>query len=254
MGFPKRAEDIIGLTAHDRSGDKVGKIGQVYYDDQTEQPKWVTVNTGLFGMNESFVPLQGARADGDTVVLGQEKSVIKDAPNVGHDQHLSEAEEMELYRYYGLKAEQGQGERAVGTERRAEPVRTGRGNGEATMTRSEERLNVGTRNEEVGKVRLRKHVVTEEQQVSVPVRREELRVERTPITGAERGAAGKHADFTEAEQEVTLHQERPVVGKEAVPVEKVRVGTETVTENETVRGEVRKEQVEVDGADERRRR
>ncbi|WP_424185392.1 DUF2382 domain-containing protein [Actinokineospora sp. G85] len=247
MTLPARAEDIIGLTAHDKSGAKVGKVGQVYYNDQTEQPTWVTVNTGLFGMNESFVPLQNARTEGDTLVVAHDKAVIKDAPNVGHDQHLSESEEMELYRYYGLPTQRG-----VATDRRSESGRTSRE--AASMTRSEERLNVGTRTEEVGKARLRKHVVTEEQQVSVPVRREEVRVERTPLTGAERSAAGKHADFSDAEQEVVLHEERPVVGKETVPVEKVQLGTETVTENRTVRDKVRKEQVEVDGVDERRKR
>ncbi|WP_156753556.1 DUF2382 domain-containing protein [Actinokineospora pegani] len=247
MTLPARAEDIVGLTAHDRSGAKVGKIGQVYYDDQTEQPTWATVNTGLFGMNESFVPLQNAHSDGDTLVVAHDKAVIKDAPNVGHDQHLSETEEMELFRYYGLDSNRGQTQRGVATDRRSEPGRADRGNGTASMTRSEERLNVGTRTEETGKVRLRKHVVTDEQQVAVPVRREEVRVERTPLTGDERATAGKHTDFTDAEQEVTLHEERPVVRKETVPVEKVQVGTETVTENKTVRDKVRKEQVEVDG-------
>ena len=114
------------------------------------------------------------------------------------------------------------------------------------MTRSEEHLRVGTEKVEAGRARLRKYVVTEQQSVQVPVSREEVRVEREPITDANRGDALSGADITEEEHEVVLHDERPVVTTEAVPVERVRLGTETVTEQETVTGEVRKEQIELD--------
>ena len=114
------------------------------------------------------------------------------------------------------------------------------------MTRSEEQLQVGTEKVEAGRARLRKYVVTEQQSVQVPVSREEVRVEREPITDANRGDALSGADITEEEHEVVLTEERPVVTTEAVPVERVRLGTETVTDRETVTGEVRKEQVELD--------
>jgi uncharacterized protein (TIGR02271 family) len=107
------------------------------------------------------------------------------------------------------------------------------------MTRSEERLNVGTEQVEAGRVRLRKHVVTEEQQITVPVTHEEVRVERMPADGR----AGKIGDD---EREVVLHEEKPVVRKETVPVEQVRLRTEQVTEQRKVRDKVRKEQIEVD--------
>ena len=100
--------------------------------------------------------------------------------------------------------------------------------------------------EAAGKARLRKHVVTEHQRVSVPVSHEELTLEREPVTDANRGDALSGAAITEEEHEVVLHAERPVVATEAVPVERVRLGTETVTEQETVTGEIRKEQIEVD--------
>jgi uncharacterized protein (TIGR02271 family) len=114
------------------------------------------------------------------------------------------------------------------------------------MTRSEERLNVGTETREAGRARLRKHVVTEQQQVQVPVSREELRVEREPITDANRGDAYDGAAISEDEHEVVLREERPVVDTEAVAVERVKLGTETVRDEETVSGEVRKEEIEVD--------
>ena len=232
--------DVIGATAYDPSGNKIGKIGQVYYDDETGQPKWVTVNTGLFGTNESFVPLQGAQLGGDRVTLAYDKEQIKDAPSIAEDGHLSPEEEAELYRYYGMDY----GGTATGQDRPARST-------DDAMTRSEEQLRAGTETREAGRVRLRKHVTTEQQQVTVPVSREEVRVEREPITEANREAAYSGPDISEDEHEVVLREERPVVEKEAVPVERVRLGTETVTEQETVGGEVRKEQIEID--DETRR-
>jgi uncharacterized protein (TIGR02271 family) len=122
------------------------------------------------------------------------------------------------------------------------------------MTRSEERLDVGTRSEEVGRARLRKYVVTENVTETVPVAREEVRVEREPITDANVGNAMDGPAISEEEHEVTLHAERPVVQKDAVPVERVRLGKETVTEEAQVSEGVRKEQIEVDGAEDPRRR
>ena len=94
--------NLLGATARDPSGDKIGKVGQVYYDDDTDQPKWITVHTGLFGTNESFVPLQGAQIQGGVVTLGYDKQRIKNAPNIAKDGHLSPEEEVQLYRYYGI--------------------------------------------------------------------------------------------------------------------------------------------------------
>ena len=85
------------------------------------------------------------------------------------------------------------------------------------MTRSEEQLRVGTETREAGRARLRKHVVTEQQKVTVPVSREEVRVEREPITDANRGDAYDGPAISEEEHEVTLRAERPVVDNEAVP-------------------------------------
>ena len=114
------------------------------------------------------------------------------------------------------------------------------------MTRSEERVNVGTQTREAGRARLRKYVVTENVTQTVPVSREEVRLEREPITDANYGKATSGPAISEEEHEVVLHEERPVVEKEAVPVERVRLDTETVTDQVTVDEEVRKEQIETD--------
>ena len=114
------------------------------------------------------------------------------------------------------------------------------------MTRSEERLQVGTQSREAGRARLRKYVVTENVTQTVPVSHEEVRIEREPITDANVGDATSGPAISEEEHEVVLHEERPVVAKETVPVERVRLDKETVTEQETVSEDVRKEQIDTD--------
>jgi uncharacterized protein (TIGR02271 family) len=247
-----------GATMVDRDGDRIGKIDAIYVDDQTGEPEWALVNTGFFGTRSTFVPIAQATARGDQVRVPYEKQLVKDAPNIDPDGHLSEQEEQELWRHYGLDygATAGYDDRGVaaagtaaGYDDRAGPV--GRDvSGPTTddaMTRSEEELRVGTETRERGRARLRKYVVTEEQQVTVPVQREEVRVEREPITDANLDAATSGPAISEDEHEVTLHEETPVVEKRAVPRERLRLDTETVTDERQVAEEVRKEQVEVEG-------
>jgi uncharacterized protein (TIGR02271 family) len=257
---------LSGATVRSTSGDKIGSVSQVYLDDQTGQPEWVTVRTGLFGTKESFVPLAAARFDGNNLVVDATKDKVTGAPRIDEDGHLSEEQEAEIYSYYGFRAGAGTGgygtgyasQGGTGTDHGTE-TRTGKKrrsgsvgrdtSGPTTddaMTRSEERLVAGTQQTETGRARLRKYVVTDTQQVEVPVSREEVRLEREPITDANRDAAYSGGDITEEEHEVTLRAERPVVTTEAVPVERVRLGKETVTDTETVSGEVRKEQIELD--------
>ena len=103
---------------------------------------------------------------------------------------------------------------------------------------------MGTQQVEAGRAKLRKYVVTENVSTTVPVSHEEVRLEREPITDANVGNAMSGGDITEEEHEVTLHAEQPVVAKETVPVERVRLATETVTENQEVTEQVRKEQID----------
>lgn len=252
----EKAREMIGATAYGSDGEKIGKVGQIFLDNSTGQPEWVTVNTGLFGTSESFVPLANARAEGDRVEIGYPKDLVKDAPRIDADQELSEDQETTLYRHYGIPKQR------TGTESEEAATRPPGAVGhdmsgpttDDAMTRSEEHLRVGTEGREAGRARLRKYVVTEQEQVSVPVSREEVRVEREPITEENREAATSGPAISEEEHEVVLHEERPVVEKEATPVERVRLSTEEVTEDETVSGEVRKERVETDIPDEGERR
>ena len=120
------------------------------------------------------------------------------------------------------------------------------------MTRSEDELRVGTQRRATGRARLRKHVETENVQETVPVEREEVRVEREPITDANRDAALAGPEISEAEHEVTLHTEEPVVEKRTVPKERVRLGKDVHSDEETVSEDVRREHVEAEGDDEGR--
>ncbi|GAA3960491.1 DUF2382 domain-containing protein [Actinoplanes auranticolor] len=260
-------QKLIGSDVYETDGTKIGSAADVYLDAQTGDPEWVSVKTGLFGTKQSFVPLERASLEGDRIIVAFSKDQVKDAPRIDPDGRLSPAEEDELYRYYGLSSTGGNLDRdgdgytdttttttrtnTTGTTGTAYDSSDDRGDtsGRDTddaMTRSEERLVADTRTEEAGRARLRKYVVTEQEQVTVPVSREEVRLEREPITDANRGAALDGPAISEEEHEVTLHAERPVVDTEAVPVERVRLGKETVTDEERVSGEVRKEQIEFD--------
>ena len=237
---------VLNNPLYDKRGSKVGDVKQVFLDDETGRPEWLGVQTGLMGTKQTFVPVSQAEWVSDHVEAGYEKDFIKQAPQVDVDPsgHMPATEEQQLYRYYGL--DWASGPEAAGAPAQPETGREQTREPDDAMTRSEEELRVGTERRATGRVRLRKYVVTEEQQVTVPVSHEEVRVEREPITDENRDAALRGPEITEAEHEVTLHEERPVVSKETKPVERVRATKETVTEQETVGGEVRKERIEME--------
>jgi uncharacterized protein (TIGR02271 family) len=236
-------EQIPAVLEHpvfDTEGSKIGDAKHVFLDDTTGEPEWVSVKTGLFGTSESFVPIHDAAMVEDHLEVPYPKDTVRDAPNVDVDAggHLSEQEEHRLYDHYGIDWDTAW--------QQADQPREARTVGDDAMTRSEERMRVGTERREVGRARLRKYVVTEEQEMTVPVRKERVRVEREPITDENRDQAMAGPDITEAEHEVTLHEERPVVETKAEPVERVRMRAEETTEQETVKGKVRKEQIETE--------
>jgi uncharacterized protein (TIGR02271 family) len=261
---------LRGQELVDRNGDNIGKVEEIYLDTDTDQPEWALVNTGLFGTKSTFVPLKDATREGETLRVPFEKAQVKDAPRVDPDAELSQNEESELYRHYGLdysESRSGSGlpEGGAGTA-------TGMGAGTATgmgagtgedaqgtvghdvsgpttddaMTRSEEEVKVGTTERESGRARLRKYVVEEEVTETVPVRREEVRIEREPVTEGNADAALDGPAISEEEHEVVLHEEEPVVEKQAVPKERVRLDKETYTDEQQVSETARKEQIDID--------
>jgi len=287
MWNENEASQAIGKTVYSGEGEKIGKVGQVFLDDQTGQPEFLTVNTGLFGTSESFVPVEGASINGDDISVPYGKDTVKDAPRVDVDGgHLAQSDERRLFEHYGRGYDTGYGSGNGGPEASAGGQDAGRQdagqqglggqdsgdrdmayagrqqsaghdtsgpNTDDAMTRSEEHLDVGTTSQEAGRARLRKYVTTENESVTVPVKKEKAVLETEPVTAANVDDATEGPGISEEEHEVVLNEERVVVDKTVDPVERVRLGTETVTEEQTVDDEVRKEHIEVEGDVDQRR-
>jgi uncharacterized protein (TIGR02271 family) len=236
----QQIDELLGTTINGSDGSSLGKVGEIYLDDATKRPDWAGVSTGTIMKKHRLIPLSDAKMVGDALTVPYDMDMIKAAPEINTDDgYISPAEENKLYRHYGISMP-AQGRSAPPARDRSD-ARAGE-----AMTRSEEQLKVGTEMRESGRARLRKYVVTENVTTTVPVSHEEVRVEREPITDANRDAAMSGTPISEAEHEVILHEERPVVTTQAVPVERVRVQTDKVRETEQVSGQVRKEQIELD--------
>jgi uncharacterized protein (TIGR02271 family) len=246
-----KGEKVVG-----NDEQKLGTIDEIYVDEDTGKPEWLAVKTGMFGSRVTFIPLADATKNDDHVHVPFDKDLVKAAPNAEADGALSQQEEASLYAHYGYDYSEGRSDSGLpadsadtADQQDREPV--GRDTSGPTtddaMTRSEEELSVGTTSRESGRARLRKYVVTEQVETTVPVQREEVRIEREPISDANRGDALDGPEISEDEHEVVLHAEEPVVEKKAVAKERVRVGKETITDEQTVSEEVRKERIEAEG-------
>ena len=251
--------DYFNRTVVSTDGSKIGKVGNVFVDEGTENPEWVTVTTGMFGSHESFVPVSGATLSGtNDLTVPYSKDQVKDAPHFDTNHNLSESDEAALYSHYGVTRGAGYtgvadsyvAEDHVGHDHAyGEGHDTSGPNTDTAMTRSEERLHVGKETVQTGKAKLRKYIVTENVTQTVPVSHEEVRVEREPITDANRDAAYSGKDLSEEEHEVVLTEERVITSKETVPVERVKLATATVTEDQQVDETVRHEEIVTDGVD-----
>ncbi|HEV2772296.1 MAG TPA: PRC and DUF2382 domain-containing protein [Thermoleophilaceae bacterium] len=254
------AYDWRGRTLIGPDGEKIGKVEDIYVDEQSGRPEWARISTGLLANRSSFVPLAGATPQREDVVVHVTKGEVKDSPNVDSDEELSQEQEVELFRHYGIDYIEEGSVTAAGGQPSAGAVDAGPEAGrdpvghdvsgpetDDAMTRSEEEVHVGKANRERGRARLRKYVVTEEVQQTVPVQREEVRLEREPITDANVDRAAAGPAISEEEHEVVLYEEQPVVEKRAVPKERVRMSKDTVVDEEQVSEEVRKEQIEAEG-------
>jgi len=265
----RQVSAAIGSTAYDASGQKIGTVEHFYVDDRTGAPTWVAVTTGLFGTRTSIAPAADAALDESGVRLPVAVDAVKSAPHLTGN-HLTPDDEAELRRHYAT----GMPESATGmpesaTDRTAvapaaaapptvqlpvsappppPPADDG------AMTRSEEQLVVDTERVATTRARLVKYVVTEEVQITVPIRREEIRVEQVPIDAPGDGPGetllGDQPLPTSQPgglpDEIILHTERPVVTVEVVPTERVRLRTEVVRGQETITEQVQREQIVVD--------
>jgi sporulation protein YlmC with PRC-barrel domain len=198
--------ELRGRKMVDRDGDKIGTVEDVFLDDQTDAPEFALVNTGMFGSKSSFVPLRGASADGDDVRVPVEKAQVKDAPGLDAGEDISPEDEHRLYAHYGYddpdaSSGAGAGERDLGAEQSGpaaeqqsterfdapphtdEPPTREEGGQPATEGASGAAPGAAPAGDaqqggqERGLPRLRRHIVTEEVQITVPVQREEIRIE-----------------------------------------------------------------------------
>lgn len=253
-------ESWIGAPVYDQNNDKFGDITNIYLDDRSGQPEWLTVDPGATS-GEKFVPIAGSKRMDDGLAVAYPESLIRDAPGIDADTaHLDADAERRLYEHYSLDYEADDHETVYGGRERADEGydysyddndgdvdvdTTVRDTGDGSVTLSEEELDVQKREHEAGRVRLQKYVVTEDVQMTVPVRKQVARVVRTPISGHEAG----HIDEDGESEEIVLMEEEVTVTKDVVAKERVGLEVDEVTEQETVSGEIRKERVEVEGAD-----
>ena len=270
----------IGTTAYGADGDKLGTVESFFVDDRTGAPTWVAVLTGLFGTRHSIVPAVDATFDESRGLrLPVTADAVKSAPQLTGD-HLSPDDEASLRQHYGVgQAAAGQSDVAQADVPQTDVAQThvaqthvaqndvpqpaaGQTAGtDGAMTRSEERLVVGTERVAATRARLVKYVVTEEVQITVPIRREEIRVEEVPIdapdlpgesldtdgrTGAADASTAAGTGDGGLPDEIILHTERPVVSVEVVPRERVRLHTEQVQGQQTVTQQVQREEIVVD--------
>ena len=225
-----QAEELLGARVTGADGKVVGTVEQVFRDDVDGTPAWARVRSGKTGR---FVPLGSSQVTTDGLSVPFDTQKIMGGPNINAGQHMSAAQAEELSRYYGLTVpvQQPRGEQA-----------SGRLTDEEWLVRQEERIQVGKEMLETGRVRLHKYVDVEPVEQAVHVYHEEYDLERIPITAEDRISG----NIAEGEQEIILHEERAVLRKEIVPVERVRLRARRVEEDTTVRDELRRERIEIE--------
>ncbi len=250
-----QAEELLGARVTGADGKVVGTVEQVFRDDVDGTPAWARVRSGKTGR---FVPLGSSQVTADGLSVPFDSQKIMGGPNIDAGQHMSAAQAEELSRYYGLTvpAQQPRGRTAddqmateqlstnqmAGDQAATKQMAGDQTAGQDWLVRQEERIQVSKEMLETGRIRLHKYVDTEPVEQAVHVYHEEYDVERIPITADERITG----NIQEGEQEIILHEERAVLRKEIVPVERVRLRAKRIEEDSTVRDELRRERIEIE--------
>ena len=248
-GFTALEDAYAGYKVHDRDGEKIGKVDDLFLDE-TDTPEYIGVKMGFLGTKSTLIPAELTRVDetGGTIEVAAEKSYVKDGPAFDDDREITPEFEAEVLRYYGLKGPETAEERVTyaAHEERAHAPQDGED--ELRVQRSEEELRAGTRERQAGAMRVRKRVRTDRERIEVPVKHEEVSVERVPVEGE-----ATEAQIGEDEVEVPVTEEEVVTDKRAVAKEEVRVRKEAVEDTEVVEDDVRREEIDVEDATERGR-
>jgi len=251
MDREKRTDDLkavedryAGYTVYDRDGDKIGKVDDLFLDE-SDRPEYIGVKMGFFGRSSTLIPIDVVRGDEgqQALYVQMEKEQVKDSPRFGDDSDVTPDYERQVREYYGLGAVHGSGDRGgYGGYYGADEA-------EIRVQRSEEELRTGVREREAGQVNVRKRVHTEQEQVAVPKRREEVSVDRIPVNEEASGA-----EIGEDEVSVPVVEEEVVVEKRPVVKEELRIKKDVVEDEEVVEADVRKEEVDIDDGTTGRRR
>jgi uncharacterized protein (TIGR02271 family) len=284
--FAELEEHFAGYTVYDANREKIGKVDDLFVDED-DNPEYIGVKMGFLGTKSTLIPIELVRVNDrrGLVEITTDKDLVKDGPSFDDDEEISPEYEERVRAHYGLgRGRQGVAQRRgygdyyehdedhpsrssalVGSDdqRQHSGYRKRdrswekdldaavRGNGceeeELRVQRVEEELRAGTREREAGRVNVRKRVRTERDRVRVPIRREEVRVERVPVKRRE----ATEAEIGEDEFVVPFMEEEVVVEKRPVVKEEIRLRKEVVEDEEIVERDVRKEEVNVDDQTER---
>jgi uncharacterized protein (TIGR02271 family) len=258
MQTTQSPETLFGQDVLDAAGNKIGSVDGVWVDDATGALEFISVKTGWLMGKSHMIPTAGTTMTGDTIQTNYSQDIVKDAPSFDSDAELSPADEDSIYSYYNLDRSTSMSPAGLAPgEETATSARTGQWD-TTTTTRdydtldqdretiplAEEELQVGKRQVQAGNVRLRKVVRTDQVDVPVELRREDVEIERVPVTDANATIADDA--FQEREIDVPVMREEAVVGKDTRVTGQVQVNKTADTDTRTVTGQVRKEDVEVE--------
>jgi uncharacterized protein (TIGR02271 family) len=264
-----------GYEVYDPNGQKIGKVDDLFVDEN-DNPEYIGVKMGFLGTRSTLIPWQLATVDeaNGRIDVSVDKDTAKNGPALDDDREITPEFENEVYSYYGLQAAQGSEERgaygayysdvhpgvAMGDtesgefrehapeeEGVAEPGGDLDDEDELRVQRTEEELRAGTREREAGALNVRKRVRTDREQIEVPTRHEEVSVERVPLEGE-----ATEAEIGDDEVSIPVTEEEVVVEKRPVAKEEVRIRKDVVEDTEVVEEDIRREEVDVDDATERR--
>jgi uncharacterized protein (TIGR02271 family) len=273
--FTALEERFAGYTVYDQNYEKIGKVDDLFVDEN-DQPEYIGVKMGFLGTSSTLIPMQIARVNDERqlIEVSAEKDTVKNSPTFDDDREITPEHESEVYSYYGLQAAQGSEERGAygdyygeehpgvamgdtesGEFREHDPTAEGVAEpggdlddeDELRVQRSEEELRAGTREREAGAINVRKRVRTDRESIEVPTRHEEVTVDRVPVEGA-----ATEAEIGDGEVIVPVTEEEVVVEKRPVVKEEIRIRKDVVEDTEVVEEDVRREEIDIDDATERR--
>ncbi len=235
---------FAGYEVYDQAGEKIGKVDDLFVDEN-DNPEYIGVKMGLLGTSSTLIPMDLVTVDESAgrLDVATDKETAKNGPAFDDDREITSEYENQIYSYYGLQR----------SETSAEPAAYGAYTHETTdedevrIQRTEEELRAGTREREAGAINVRKRVRTDREQIEVPTRHEEVTVDRVPVEGE-----ATEAEIGEDEVSIPLTEEEVVVEKRPVAKEEIRIRKDVVEDTEVVEEDVRREEVEVDDATERR--